>query len=71
MIDPSHRMREFRSHADLTQASLAIKLGVSVQTIRAVEIGSRKLGLAPALMLERLSMRWDDGPIMADEWVAM
>ncbi|MEM9073926.1 MAG: helix-turn-helix transcriptional regulator [Myxococcota bacterium] len=63
------RLRELRDDLGWSQTAMAQRFGVSQAYIAALEGGKRKAGLRFALDLERFSMRWDRGPIAAEEWL--
>lgn len=63
------RLAAFRSSLDLSQEVLAAELNISASALRVIEADRSKPDLATAFAIEKATQDWDEGPILAVDWL--
>lgn len=65
------RLQRFLVAAALSQAEFGRRVGVHRSHVGHLLNGRRRATLAQAVLIERLTARWSEGPIRCSEWCAL
>lgn len=65
---PNQRLKRFRESLGYSKTEIARLLGCDPSFVGKVEGGERRMG-ASAFALEDLTADWEEGPILARDWV--